>query len=77
MPKPRLKTARRCQSLVPARCNKNGDSTASVPEIDKPAALQISRRPIAVDSCDEKNPRRWIHIVGKARKKVSVYGGPY
>src|ERR1700722_1042015 len=68
MPSPRLRTERRCHSLVPAMCNKNGASTNIVAQIERLTAIQIMRRPAGVGGCFEKNARRRSQIMGYARK---------
>ena len=66
-PKPRPSTANRCQSLVPARCSRNGVSTRAVPQTERPTKLQITRRPAAVEGRSEKSERSRSQIIGKAR----------
>ncbi len=64
MPNPRLRTERRCHSLVPARCNRNGTCTNTVPLIERATALQIKRRPVAVEGWIEKSERSRSQIIG-------------
>ena len=42
MPNPRLRTKRRCHSLVPAGCNRNRTCTNVVPQIERATVLQIN-----------------------------------
>ena len=67
-PKPRPSTANRCQSLVPARCSRNGSSTNVVPQIDRHTKLQSTRRPATVEERLEKRARSRSQIIGSARK---------
>ena len=67
-PKPSPSTAKRCQSLVPARCSRKGSSTSVVPQTDRPTTIQIARLPAAVEGRGEKSARSRSQIIGKARK---------
>ena len=66
-PKPRPSTAKRCQSLVPARCSRKGSSTSVVPQADRPTTIQIARLPAAVDGRSLKSARSRSQIIGNAR----------
>jgi hypothetical protein len=44
MPKPRLRTVRRCQALVPARWRRKGSSTRMVPMLKRCTASSEIRR---------------------------------